>query len=117
MKRCVPAIMLIIAAGIAGACFAVREPHAPENPYLRYMYITCYPDECHLSITVKFRDDTPTFHDERTTRIHEPILYSIDETKFESIRVEVDKPGWITKTRIWKNNVPNDVFIKLEERL
>jgi len=117
MKRCILAIVLVITAGIAGACLAAKEPHAPGDPYLRYMYITCYPDECRLSITVRFRDDTPTFHDERTTRLYEPILYSIDERKFESIEVEVSKPGWIPRTKTWKTEVPNDVFIKLEERL
>ncbi len=117
MKRYIPVITLMIAALIAGACFAAKEPHAPEDPNLRYMYITCYPDECHLSVTVKFKDDTPTFHDERITRELEPILYSVDRENFESIKVKVTKHGWIPQTKVWEDEVPNDVFIKLEERL
>jgi len=99
-------------------CLAMQKrPSAPDDENLRYMYITVYPDEATIIITVEFKDNTPTFRDTRVTREHEPVAYSIDQRKVKKISLTVQKTGWDTQTRTWENEVPYDVFIKLDARL
>lgn len=107
-------LAIILAVLVFAGCMGVRkQPHAPGDENLRYMYITVYPDEATLIVTVEFKDATPTFRDQRITRIHEPVNYSIDQRKVKRIQVIVQKQGWVSQTREWTNEVPFDVFIKL----
>ena len=108
-------ILIGLAAILMGGCLATQKrQHAPNDDNLRYMYITVYPDEATLTVTVEFKDGTPTFRDNKITQIHEPIPYSINRKKVKRIHVLVEKRGWISQEREWIEEVPFDVFIKLE---
>ena len=102
---------------IITACLAVKTPNSPNDDNLRYMYITCWPDECRLTVIVEFKDNTPVFHEERTTREFEAIAYSVNKLKVKTITIKAEKYGWVTQVKKWEGEVPYDVFIKLEERL
>ena len=106
--------LIAFVLGFLLGCSFARHPFDPEDENIRYMYITVYPDECTLDVVVEFKDETRTFRDQRTTAIHEPISYAVDRRKVKRISVKVSKYGWKTKTREWIEEVPFDVFIKLE---
>lgn len=107
-------LWLIVFLAFLTACLGMKkEQHAPDDVNLRYMYITVYPDEATLTVTVEFKDGTPTFRDTKITKIHEPVLYSVDARKVKRIHVVVKKTGWVTQEKEWLGEVPFDVFIKL----
>ena len=106
-------VLFLCAIGTVGCLGIQKRRHAPNDENLRYIYITVYPDECALMLTIEFKDSTPTFRDTHTTHIHEPISYSIDQTKVKRIHVTVKRRGWVTEEREWIDQVPFDVFIKL----
>ena len=115
-KTCYKVLLATIFAVIA-ACALTRPPNAFNDDNLRFMYITCWPDECRLTVVVEFKDNTPTFHEERTTREREAIAYSVDRRKMKTITIKAEKYGWIAQTKTYEGQVPFDVFIKLEERM
>jgi hypothetical protein len=98
---------------LAGCPGLQKTPHAPNDENIRYMYITVYPDECTLTLTVEFKDATPTFRDERITHEHEPINYSVDRRKVKRIHIIAKKSGWVTQEKEYLGEVPYDVFVKL----
>lgn len=107
-------LWFIVLLAFLGGCLGMKkEQHAPNDVNLRYMYITVYPDEATLTVTVEFKDSTPTFRDTKITKIHEPVLYSVDARKVKRIHIVVKKTGWVTQEREWYGEVPFDVFIKL----
>ena len=108
--------MFLLILTLAVGCLATqKQRHAPNEQNMRYMYITVFPDESTMMITVEFKDSTSTFRDTRVTREHEPISYSVDRRKVKTIHVTVSKPGWIGQERVWNEDVPFDVFIKLSD--
>ncbi|GEM_PF-2706039 len=108
--------VLILAVSFC-ACTFTKQPNDPNDDNLRYMYITCWPDESRLTVIIEFKDNTQTFHDERIARKHEPIVYSVDRRKVKTITIKVEKYGWMTKTKKWEGEVPYDLFIKLDQKL
>lgn len=106
-------IALIVLVFTTGCLGIAKTPHAPNDVNLRYMYITVYPDETTLTVTVEFNDNTPAFRDSRLTHEHEPISYSVDQRKVKRIKMVAAKPGWIKQEREYTDEVPYDVFIKL----
>jgi len=115
MKQLQPIAALVIIALICG-CYATKQPNHPGDENMRYMYITCWPDETRLTVRIEFKDNTPIFHDERITREHEPIVYSVDRRKAKIITIKAEKYGWISQTRKWEGEIPFDVFLKLQMR-
>lgn len=107
-------IICLFAIFVAGCLASQKKPHAPLDENMRYLYITVYPDQAIMTITVEFKGDTPTFRDSRVTKIHEPVPYSINRKKVKRIHILVEKRGWIKQEREWFDEVPFDVFIKLE---
>ena len=105
----------LIALGLVSGCYFTHNPFDPEDENIRYMYITVHPDRCTLDVVVEFKDETRTFRDQRVTSIHEPIPYSVDRRKVKRVSVKVSKFGWKTTTREWIEEVPIEVFIKLDE--
>jgi len=106
-------LFAVVIALVAGCLGVQKTTHAPNDANLRYMYVTVYPDEATLTVTVEFNDNTPTFRDSRVTHIHEPINFSIDQRKVKRVQISVTKSGWVKQEREWTGEVPFDVFIKL----
>lgn len=106
--------VLLATAFLAGCLGMTKTPHAPNDVNLRYMYVTVYPDESTLTVTVEFSDNTPTFRDSRVTRLHEPVSYSIDQRKVKRIQIVVTKSGWVKQEREYIGQVPYDIFVKLD---
>jgi len=115
IQKSIQIVALLMIAFIIG-CQYSRPPGDQYDENIRYMYFTCWPDNCRLALTIVFKDDTPMFHDERVTKEHEPIVYSVDARKVKTVTLKISKYGWIPQTMKWEGQVPHDVFIKLEER-